>query len=193
VRSITRGLSVGSPAMGAEAGDEIEQKDCLSLSPSRDFARDGRGVPAPKRRGPSKPPDLQGAGSTRGRRRTREEVEVGFEDGAEAWGRMLRVLEALGFRTVATVRKIRRPFKLVRGGCPPSRVVLRPRRGAWHIRRSRGNLASSEDLADAPGQGAGAGRRGAPGLAQVEPRSYLRHASLRTTGRSTGKPGWRGT
>jgi adenylate cyclase class 2 len=175
------GLERQLTAIGAEAGDEIEQQDVYLSHPSRDFALTGEAFRL-RSEGVSNRLTYKGrkhAGPTK----TREEVEVGFEHGAEAWGRMLRVLEALGFRTVATVRKIRRPFKLVRGA-RPIEVVLDRVEGLGTFAEVEA-LASSGDLADAQAKVQSLARE--LGLAEVEPRSYLRML-LESEGRGSGKP-----
>jgi adenylate cyclase class 2 len=154
--------------LGAEPGGAIEQEDVYLAHPARDFAMTGEAFrlrrdgarnrltyKGPKRGGPTK---------------TREEVEVGFDPGGAAWEEMARMLGALGFRPVATVRKTRRTFHLVRGG-RPMEVVLDRADGL-------GDFAEVEALADdrglAEAQGAVLDLARELGLGEVEPRSYLR-------------------
>jgi adenylate cyclase class 2 len=155
-------------AIGAEAGEAVEQSDVYLAHPARDFAMTGEAFrlrrdgarnrltyKGPKRGGPTK---------------TREEVEVGFDDGAATWAKMLRVVEALGFRPVATVSKTRRPFHLVRGG-RAMEVVLDRAEGLGDFAEVE-TLADDDELAEAQATVLALARE--LGLAEVEPRSYLR-------------------
>ncbi len=80
------------------------------------------------------------------------------------------MLEALGFHPVATVRKTRRTFHLVRGGRPMEVVLDRA--------EALGDFAEVEALADdrslAEAQAAVLALARELGLTKVEPRSYLR-------------------
>src|SRR4051812_41624652 len=91
-------------ALGAVPGDAVEQEDAYLGHPARNFAATNEALrlrrtgganaityKGPRREGPTK---------------TREEVEVGYADGPEALAKMRRVFEALGFRTVALIRKV---------------------------------------------------------------------------------------
>lgn len=101
-------------SLGAVAGTPVEQADAYLAHPSRDFSetheafrirREGElnclTYKGPKHAGPTK---------------TREEIEIAFASGPEAFDQMERLCLALGFRPVATVRKSRRPFRLVVDG-----------------------------------------------------------------------------
>ncbi len=92
-----RGISLGPP---------IEQIDLYLAHPSRDFRQSGEALrirrdgddqcityKGPKRAGPTK---------------TREEREVPFASGPEAFNDLLVLFQALGFQPVAEVRKHRR-------------------------------------------------------------------------------------
>lgn len=157
--------------VGAPPAEEAAHVDRYLAHPARDFAqtdeafriRSGPGgnrltYKGPKRGGPTK---------------TREEIEVAFEPGAEGEARMVRLLERLGFRTVLTIAKTRREFHLVREGRPLN-VALDQVEGL-------GSFAEVETLAESEGDVQGAQQAvlrlaGELGLTEVEPRSYLRMA-----------------
>jgi adenylate cyclase, class 2 len=175
------GLERRLRAIGAEAGDVLEQEDVYLSHPSRDFAVSGEAFRV-RSEGESNRLTYKGpkhAGPTK----TREEVEIGFEHGAEAHRKMLRVLEALGFRRVASVRKTRRPFRLVREG-RLMEVVLDRIAGLGMFAEVEA-LAGSGDLADAQAAVQALARE--LGLDRVEPRSYLR-MFLENEGRFGTKP-----
>jgi adenylate cyclase, class 2 len=155
-------------AIGAEAGDVVEQEDVYLSHPSRDFAVSGEAFRV-RSEGASNRLTYKGPKHS-GPTKTREEVEIGFEQGEEAHRGMLRVFEALGFRRVASVRKVRRPFRLVRGG-RPMEVVLDRIEGLGTFAEVE-TLAGSGDLADAQAAVQLLARE--LGLDRVEPRSYLR-------------------
>lgn len=155
-------------AMGAEARAPVAQEDVYLAHPARDFAATGEAFRL-RRDGAANRLTYKGpkhAGPTK----TREEVEVGFDPGAGAWAEMARLVEALGFRPVMAVRKVRRAFHLVRDG-RPMEVVLDRAEGL-------GDFAEVEALADgddlAPAQAAVQALARELGLERVEPRSYLR-------------------
>ncbi len=155
-------------ALGAEPGDAVAQEDVYLAHPARDFARSGEAFRL-RRDGPRHRLTYKGprhAGPTK----TREEIEVDFADGAAAWAEMHRLFEALGFRPVATVRKVRRTFHLVRDG-RAMEVVLDRAEGLGDFAEVEA-LAEDRDLATA--QAAVLGLAGELGLDRVEPRSYLR-------------------
>ncbi|HEY2158524.1 MAG TPA: class IV adenylate cyclase [Isosphaeraceae bacterium] len=155
-------------ALGAEPGEPVEQDDVYHAHPARDFAMTGEAFRL-RRDGPRNRLTYKGP-KHGGPTKTREEVEVGFDRGPASWAEMARMLEALGFRPVATVRKTRRPFHLVRGG-RPMEVVLDRAEGL-------GDFAEVEALADdrglAEAQEAVLALARELGLTEVEPRSYLR-------------------
>ena len=131
-------------ALGAVPGDPVEQADVYLAHPSRDFAATGEHFRLRRDRSSNrltyKGPRHAGPTKTR-----TKEVEVDFEDGPDAWAKMARLVEALGFRPVATVTKTRRPFHLVRDG-RPIEVVLDSALGL-------GDFAEVEALADDHGLG----------------------------------------
>lgn len=155
-------------ALGAEAGEAVAQEDVYLAHPARDFAATGEAFRL-RRDGSSNRLTYKGpkhAGPTK----TREEVEVGFDDGAEAWAKMARLVEALGFRPVASVRKVRRAFHLVREG-RAMEVVLDRAEGLGDFAEVEA-LAEDDDLGAA--QAAVLALAHELRLERVEPRSYLR-------------------
>ena len=155
-------------ALGAEAGEPVAQEDVYLAHPARDFAATGEAFRL-RRDGSSNRLTYKGprhAGPTK----TREEVEVGFDSGGEAWAKMARLVEALGFRPVASVRKVRRAFHLVREG-RAMEVVLDRAEGLGDFAEVEA-LAGDEGLAEAQAAVLGLARE--LGLERVEPRSYLR-------------------
>jgi len=155
--------------LGGVAGAEIDQEDRYLAHPARDFARtdeafrlrrDGAAnrvtYKGPKQGGPTK---------------TREEIEVAYADGPEALGRMAAVFSRLGFRPVAAVRKCRQPFPIRHRG-RNLEVVLDRVEGLGTFAEVEAIAADAADLAAA--QAAVMDLARTLGLAEVEPRSYLR-------------------
>lgn len=154
---------------GAEAGPPIDQEDVYLSHPWKDFAvsdevlrlrRTGRDnqitYKGPKLGGPTK---------------TREEIELKFEPGPEGLAKLTKLMQRLGFRKVATVRKRRRPFSAWSEG-RHLEVVL-------DFAEGLGSFAEVETLASGPddlpkAQDAVLGLARALGLEDVERRSYLR-------------------
>jgi adenylate cyclase class 2 len=170
--------------MGAETGREVEQEDCYLSHPARDFARTNEALrlrrvgeanaityKGPRREGPTK---------------TREEVEVPYQDGPEGIARMRRLFDALGFRPVHVVRKVRTPYHLVVDG--------RPVEVALDVVDGVGTFVEVETIADGEpdlpaAQGVVTRLAAALGLTEVEPRSYLRMALERQAAGAEGGPG----
>jgi adenylate cyclase class 2 len=162
--------------LGAE-----DQADVYLVHPARDFAtsnealrvrRSGRKqcitYKGPKQGGPTK---------------TREEIEIEFEPGEEAFTRLLQMWTALGFRPLATVRKRRTSYELTTDGRKVLVVVDEA--------EALGTFAEVETLAR--GQADVAGAQGAVQSTAArlgldpnayEPRSYLR--MLLEFGKSAG-------
>lgn len=171
-------------AIGAEPGPTVAQSDAYLAHPSRDFAVTNEALrlrtegtankityKGPKLGGPAK---------------TREEVEIGYEPGAESLEGMGRIFEALGFKPVAVVRKSRRPFRL----------NYRGREVEVGLDRAEGlgDFAEVEALAEGPDDLAAAQEAvialaAELGLAQdqFETRSYLRMVLQRQA--AAGPPG----
>ena len=169
-------------AMGAVAGAGIEQEDLYLAHPARDFAqtdealrlrRDGDAnritYKGPKQGGPTK---------------TREEIEVPYADGPAAMAELLALWLRLGFKPVATIRKARLPFRLRHDG-RDLEVVLDRAEGLGAFAEVEAIAADDADLPAA--QGAVMDLAGALGLAEVEPRSYLRMTIERDA--DAGAPG----
>jgi adenylate cyclase class 2 len=164
-----RDLIARLASIGAVAGPEIEHEDLYLAHPSRDFARTDEAVrlrrvgdsnaityKGPKRGGPTK---------------TREEIEVPFEEGPDGRSRMATVFERLGFRPVATVSKGRTSFSVDRPG-RRLLVVIDRARDLGTFAEVETIARDDEDLATA--QQAVIALAGSLGLSDVEPRSYLR-------------------
>jgi adenylate cyclase class 2 len=155
--------------LGAEAGERIDLEDGYLAHPGRDFAQTDEALrirregdanhltyKGPKRGGPTK---------------TREEIEVPFATGPSAGEQMGRLLERLGFRPVAVVRKARTPYRLDYQG-RRLEVVLDRVDGLGSFAEVEALALGEADLPEA--QGAVLGLAAALGLTEVEPRSYLR-------------------
>lgn len=99
--------------MGAAAMGAVRQEDQYFNHPARDFATTDEAVrlrlDGGENRITYKGPKLDAA------TKTRREIEVGFEHGAEARDQMAQLLVELGFRPVLVVAKTRERFELVRG------------------------------------------------------------------------------
>jgi adenylate cyclase class 2 len=155
-------------AIGAEAGGESEQEDIYLAHPMRDFAVTNEAFRL-RRDGPSNRVTYKGPKHD-GPTKTREEIEVAFADGPEALGQMLRVFDRLGFRPVATIRKVRRPFHINRGGRAVE-ISLDRAEGLGDFAEVEA-LAEPNDLPAAQAVVLELARE--LGLTEVEPRSYLR-------------------
>jgi adenylate cyclase class 2 len=157
--------------MGASPGQPLEQEDSYLGHPCRDFAQTNEALrirrvgganaityKGPKREGPTK---------------TREEIEVPFADGPDALDGLRRVFEALGFRPVFVVRKVRTPYHLTEQG--------RPIEVALDVVEGLGSFVEVETIADGEDDLPAAQRAVTDlarslGLSNLEPRSYLRMA-----------------
>jgi adenylate cyclase class 2 len=96
--------------LGATVGEEQLQVDCYYAHPQRDFAKTDEALRL-RRIGSHnyityKGPKLDVA------TKTREEIELSLPPGESGASESARLLEALGFRPVAEVRKHRRHFEL---------------------------------------------------------------------------------
>ncbi len=154
---------------GAEAGPPIDQEDVYLAHPSRDFAASDEAIrirrTGHENRVTYKGPKLDGP------TKTREEIELVVESGAEGLRKMTRLMERLGFEKVAVIRKRRRPFAARFEG-RLLEVVLDDAMGL-------GSFAEVETLAKGPddlprAQAAVLGLAKTLGLEDVERRSYLR-------------------
>jgi adenylate cyclase class 2 len=168
-------------ALGAEVGGEVEQEDIYLAHPSRDFALTNEAFRL-RRDGPSNRITYKGP-KHEGPTKTREEIEVAFADGPEALKQMVRMFDRLGFRPVATIRKVRRPFHLRRDGRAVE-VSLDRAEGLGDFAEVEA-LAEPDDLPAAQAVVLGLARE--LGLTEVEPRSYLR-MRLEADGRVAANP-----
>lgn len=156
-------------ALGAEERPTIDEEDTYLNHPSRDFAASKeafriRRIGDDNRvtyKGPKEP----------GPTKTREEIEIPFAAGPLRFDELSRLLDRLGFRRVAVVRKRRTPFSLTFGDRPLEITLDRA--------EELGDFAEVETMAldrdDLPNAQDAVLRLAAElGLATVEPRSYLR-------------------
>lgn len=156
-------------ALGAEADGGVDQEDAYLNHPSRDFAETNEAFrirrvgddnrityKGPKHAGPTK---------------TREEIELGFDRGPERYEDLARVLDRLGFRRVAVVRKRRTSFRLRFEG-RDLEVALDVAEGLGEFAEIEAVARDRDDLPEAQRAVLALAER--LGLATVEPRSYLR-------------------
>ena len=154
---------------GATVGPTIEQADIYLSHPARDFAATNeafriRRIGA-ENRITYKGPRLSAP------TKTREEIEISFTEGEEAFQQLLRLLENLGFQRVTTIRKVRVPLHIIHEG--------RDIEVALDTVAEIGEFAEIETLAaterELPAaQAAVLALAKVLGLTEVEPRSYLR-------------------
>ena len=154
---------------GAIAEQAITQADIYLNHPARDFAVTNEAFrirrvgeenrityKGPRRGGPTK---------------TREEIEIELTSGEETFTELFRLFECLGFRPVATIRKLRTPFHLTRDG-RRLEVVLDRAEGLGDFAEIETLAGTETDLPSA--QAAVLALANELGLTEVEPRSYLR-------------------
>ncbi len=156
-------------ALGAAEGETVDQEDIYLAHPARDFAQTDEALRLRRigreNRVTYKGPKLGGP------TKTREEIELPLKAGREALEQYKRLFERLGFRPVAAIRKIRRPFRLERGGRTLEVVLDRAER-LGDFAEVEAVAVGSEDLPGA--QAAVLELAGVLGLEHVERRSYLR-------------------
>lgn len=165
------GLRARLQAMGVTAGVAVHQVDCYLSHPCRDFKVTGEALRI-RRMGAENRVTYKGA-KIGGPVKTREEFELGFEPGPEAFEALVQLWDRLGFKEVARVSKTRQPFHLERDGC---RFEI-----SLDVVESLGAFVEIETLVDSAEeipavQSRVVGLASALGLdpASVEPRSYLR-------------------
>jgi adenylate cyclase class 2 len=154
---------------GAARGPSIDQEDIYLNHPSRDFAQTREALRI-RRCGTDNRITYKGprlAGPTK----TREEIEIPFAEGADAFQQLSRLMENLGFRPVATVRKTRTLFHLVEAG-HELEIALDLAEGLGHFAEIETQAQTEADHPAA--QAAVLALAGQLGLTEVEPRSYLR-------------------
>ncbi len=155
--------------LGAVPGEAVAHEDIYLSHPARDFARTGEALrirrlgqenrityKGPRRSGPTK---------------IREEIEIPVAAGIDDFRRLLRLLENLGFRPVATVRKQRESFHLTFHE-HELEIALDTAEGLGPFAEIEALASGDADLPAA--QQAVLVLAGALGLTEVEPRSYLR-------------------
>jgi adenylate cyclase class 2 len=155
--------------MGAVATGTVDQEDIYLSHPARDFAQTNEAFRI-RRLGEENRITYKGprhAGPTK----TREEIEVPVASGLEPFQRLLALVEILGFRPIAKIRKRRKSFHLVFQD-RPLEIVL-------DVVKDLGAFAEIEAIvrrrADLPAaQQAVIALARAVGLTEAEPRSYLR-------------------
>jgi adenylate cyclase class 2 len=99
---------------GARAGAEVVEVDHYFNAPDRDFARTGEAFRL-RRVGPDNYLTYKGPRAAHAVK-TRTELEVPLPSGDEAAAGHIELLQHLGYRPVAAVRKRRRNFHLKRAG-----------------------------------------------------------------------------
>ncbi|HEU5117912.1 MAG TPA: class IV adenylate cyclase [Isosphaeraceae bacterium] len=154
---------------GADAGPPIAQEDVYLAHPMRNFSESDEALRI-RRTGQENRVTYKGP-KLGGPTKTREEIELTFEPGAEGLRKLTRLLERLGFETVAVIRKLRRPFALRFEGRPVE-VVLDQATGLGSFAEVETLVRGPDDLPEA--QKAVLGIAAALGLEDIERRSYLR-------------------
>ena len=164
-------LAARLSGLGAVPDPAVEQEDIYLAHPSRDFRetdealrlrRDGA-----ENRLTYKGPKL--AGPTK----TREELELTFDPGPDALAKLERVFVNLGFRPVATVRKVRTPYRLAFEG-RPMQVGLDSVDGLGQFAEVEAIAGGPADLPEAQQFVLELAGRLGLGADRVEMRSYLR-------------------
>ncbi len=157
--------------VGAVAAGCLDQEDTYLSHPARDFVQTNEAFRIRRigddNRLTYKGPRLSGP------TKTREELEIPFAEGDERSRQMGRLLQNLGFRPVATIRKRREPFHLTFQGLQLE-VALDTAEGLGTFVEIEAMASGPDDL---PGtQQAVLALADLIGLSEVEPRSYLRMA-----------------
>lgn len=154
---------------GAEAGPPVEQEDIYLAHPSRDLSASDEALrlrrTGAENRITYKGPKLEGP------TKTREEIELAIASGAESLRKMTRLMEKLGFRKVAEIRKLRRPYA-VRFEGRHLEVSLDQTAELGSFAEVEVLANGAEDLPEA--QRAVVELAGSLGLEDIERRSYLR-------------------
>jgi adenylate cyclase class 2 len=155
--------------IGASAAGTVEQEDVYLSHPARDFAQSGEAFRI-RRMGEENRMTYKGprhAGPTK----TREEIEVDVAPGREAFQRLLKLLEKLGFRSIALVRKKRESFHLV-DQSHELEIVLDVVEGLGTFAEIEAICKGQADLPAVQNAVLALARRLC--LTEVDPRSYLR-------------------
>jgi adenylate cyclase class 2 len=170
--------------MGCVSSGTVTQQDTYLNHPARDFAQTNEAFRIRRieeeNRVTYKGPRLPGP------TKTREEIEVVLGAGQEQFESLLRVFESLGFRQVATIRKRRESFRVAFQDYQIE-VALDTADGLGAFAEIE---AIARDDADIPSaQQAVLNLAETLGLADVEPRSYLRMALEERSAATTGSLG----
>jgi adenylate cyclase, class 2 len=155
--------------MGAVAGAAVDHEDTYLSHPARDFAQTGEAFRI-RRLGPENRITYKGPRRS-GPTKTREEIEIPVGEGPDQFRRLLRLLENLGFRPVATIRKRRESFHLTFRE-HELEIALDRAEGLGGFAEIEALAAGEADLPAA--QQAVLALASLLGLTEVEPRSYLR-------------------
>jgi adenylate cyclase, class 2 len=154
---------------GAREEPAVDQEDVYLRHPSRDFAQTHEALRL-RRIGPDNRVTYKGPRFP-GPTKTREEIELPFEEGEDAFRALCRLFENLGFAPVATLRKRRTSFHLA---ATPNELEVTLDRV-----NELGDFAEIETIVRdeaelPPAQAAVLALAAELGLDRVEPRSYLR-------------------
>jgi len=155
--------------LGGVAAGSLDQEDTYLSHPSRDFAKTKEAFRI-RRIGDDNRLTFKGP-KLSGPTKTREELEIPFAEGDGRFRQMSRLLENLGFRPVATIRKRREPFHLAFEG-HQIEVALDTAEGLGTFVEVEAMANGPDDLAET--QRAVLALADLIGLSEVEPRSYLR-------------------
>jgi adenylate cyclase class 2 len=156
-------------ALNAATDSTVVQEDVYFSHPSRDFGVTKEALRL-RRIGTENRITYKGPRQS-GPTKTREEIEVLFAEGDEAFAQMLRLFANVGFRPVATIRKSRTTFHFTE---PLRKVEV-----ALDRAEGLGDFVEIESMgateADVPAaQAAVLAVASQLGLTEVEPKSYLR-------------------
>jgi adenylate cyclase class 2 len=168
---------------GAVAGASTVLEDVYLNHPARDFA-DKREALRIRRVGNENRITYKGPRLS-GPTKTREEIEIAFASGDTAFEQLSRLLEILGFRPIATVKKSRMTFELTESG-HRLEIAVDCALGLGDFAEIEAQAASSDALPAA--QAAVISAAAGLGLTEVEPRSYLRMVLDRQSQAKSGGP-----
>src|SRR5271165_3390777 len=155
--------------MGAVTGEAVDHEDTYLSHPARDFAQTGEAFRI-RRLGQGNRITYKGPRWS-GPTKTREEIEIPVASGPDEFRRLLALLQNLGFRPVATVRKRRESFH-IRLQEHELEIALDTAEGLGPFAEIEAFATGEAELPTA--QQAVLALAGTLGLTEVEPRSYLR-------------------
>jgi adenylate cyclase class 2 len=164
-------------ALGGEPAPRVAQEDAYLSHPARDFARTNEALRL-RRVGQDNRITYKGPRLV-GPTKTREEIELRFAAGADAFDELLRLFTNLGFRPVAVIRKMRQSYHLTYQG-REMEVALDEAEGLGTFAEVEAFAATEDDLPEAQAAVLELARE--LGLTAVEPRSYLSMALERSGG-----------